>query len=112
MSTVETVLTAVRGDDNFYTFDITGVLAAGDLITFRAARSSGTLTDAGAVILKTRGTGIVDVDIAAGQFQVQLEPADTAALVADEALLFHCVVRKADTAMDTTVARGTLRLLG
>jgi len=107
----ETVLNAVRGNDNFYNFDITGDIDAGDLIWFRAARREVDLTDAAAVILKTRASGgIADLDTPNGKFQVQLEPADTAPLLADEALVFHVVIRKVDVSMDTTVAKGLVRL--
>lgn len=103
-----TVLDATRGDHNIYDFDITGDIDAADLIWFRAARRVVDLTDAAALIQKSRGAGIVDVDAPAGKFQVQLAPADTVGL-ADEALSFHVVVRKADVGIDTSVARGLIR---
>lgn len=105
------MLTAIRGDENFFNFDVTGDLDAGDAIVFRAARKITDLTDANAVIKKTRGQGIVDLVAAQGTFQVQLDTADTASLK-DEALVFHCKIFKADVSMDTTVARGILRLTG
>lgn len=105
----ETVLPAVRGDDNIWDFDVTGDLDPGDTITFRAARRVADLTDANALIVKTRGSGISDVDTTAGKFQVHLLPADTSSLTTDEALVFHTVLRKADVGADTTVAQGVLR---
>jgi len=113
MTLSDTVLEAIRGDDNFYDFDITGDLDAGDKIWFRAARKESELNDTNALIKKGRNvagqSGIADLNIGQGQFQVQLEPADTATLT-DKALVFHVVVQKADVNMDTTVAKGVIRL--
>lgn len=108
---METVLEVNRGMDNHFNVDVTGDIDVGDAIWFRAARKESELTDADAVIQKVRPTGIVDVDAPTGKVQVQLEPADTATL-ADEALVFHVVLRKADVSMDTPVVRGVLRLTG
>lgn len=105
----DTVLDAIKGDHNYFTFDVTGDIDAGDLIWFRAAPSAAELTDADATILKTRGDGVADVDTATGKFQVQLAPVDTSTL-ADDALMFHAKIRKVDVNMDTTVATGILRL--
>lgn len=106
----ETVLEAVRGNDNFYNFDITGDIDVADAIWFRAATREADLTDAEAMLLKTRANGgIADLDLPNGKFQVQLEPVDTVGIT-DEALVFHVVIRKADVQMDTTVAKGLVRL--
>ena len=112
----ETVLRAIRGDDNFYDFDVTGDLDVGDKIWFRAARRGVDLTDADALIKKGRNaaplTGIVDLDAPNGKFQVQIEPSETVNLTTDEALVFHVIVQKADAQMDTTVAKGVIQLTG
>jgi hypothetical protein len=112
----ETELTAVRGDDNFWNFDVTGDLDAGDKIWFRMARKMSDLTDTAALLKKGRNvaglSGIADVSAGTGVFQVQLEPADTVALVDDEAFVFHVILQKADVAMDTTVAQGVIRMTG
>ena len=111
----ETVLTGIRGDDNFYDFDITGDIDVADSLWFRAASKEASLTDGLALILKRNtaagGTGIVNLDAPNGKFQVQLEPADTSALTV-ESLRFEVVVRKADVQMDTTVAKGVIRFSG
>lgn len=110
---IETVLTAVRGDDNFFDGDATVDLDPADAIKFRAARREGDLgADGTALIVKSRGSGIVDVVTAEGKFQIQLEPADTVALTDDEALVYECILTKADVSMDTTVVKGILRLTG
>ncbi len=112
----ETELTGIRNDDNFYDFDVTGDLDVADKIWFRAARTKADLTDANAVIKKGLNvagqSGIATLDAPTGKFQVQLEPVDTSGLTSDEALVFHCVLRKADVSMDTTVAKGVIRLTG
>lgn len=107
----ETTLEATRGDDNFFEVDATGDLDVEDQIWFRAARRQEDLDDTNAVIKKDRSTGVVDLEAAVGKCQVQLEPADTASL-SDEALVYHVVLRKADVSMDTTIARGVMRLSG
>ena len=112
---IETVLSAIRNDDNFYNFDVTGDLDGSDKIWFRAAPQVADLNDTDAVIKKGKNvagqSGIVDLDAPSGKFQVQLEPADTVS-IADQALVFHCVLRKADVSMDTTVAKGIIQLTG
>lgn len=110
---IETVLTAVRGDDNFFDGDASVDLDPGDAIKFRAARKEADLgADVSALIVKSRGAGVVDIDTPNGKFQIQLEPADTSALTDDEALVFECILTKADVSMDTTVVKGILRLTG
>jgi len=112
----ETELVAIRGNDNFWNFDVTGDLDAGDKIWFRMARKMSDLNDTSALLKKGRNvaglSGIADITAAQGVFQVQLEPVDTASLVDDEAFVFHVVLQKADVAMDTTVAQGVIRMTG
>ena len=108
----ETELVAQRGNDNFFDFDIlNNDLDVADLLWFRVATKQDFLTDADAEFVKTRSGGIADVDAPNGIFQVQLEPGDVATLE-DGAYVFHCVIRKADANMDTTLARGVMRLTG
>jgi len=102
----DTVLEAIRGDHNYFDVDVTGDIDAADTMTFRAGRTPTTLT----TIVKTRGAGITDLDLPNGKVQVQLAPADTSGLADDEALLYEVVLHKADVNMDTTVAKGVMRL--
>ena len=107
----ETELVAVRGDDNFFNFDMDTDLDVGDEVQFWVASREADLTDADALVMKDRSSGIADVDAPNGIFQVQLEPADIANLD-DEAYVFKCRVRKVDAQMFTTLARGTMRMQG
>lgn len=110
----ETELVFVRSNDNFFDFDMSGTdLDAGDSIWFRVADRKADLTDADAEIVKTRVSGIVNVDAPNGIFQVQLEPADVdLGTLPDDAYLWECIIRKADVSMDTTLARGVARVTG
>lgn len=112
---IEVVLEGVKNDDNFYDFDVTGDLDAGDEIRFFAARRDVDLNEADALIKKGRNapplTGIADLDLPNAKFQVQIEPAETVNLE-DRALVFKVVLRKVDAQMFTTVAKGVIQLTG
>jgi len=109
----DTVLTCIRGDDNFFDLDADVDLDAGDQIWFKAAHREADLNETDALIKKGRNvagqSGIADIDAPTGKFQLQLEPADLDDVL-ESALVYKIILRKVDSGMDTTLHKGPLVL--
>lgn len=111
-----TRLDAIKGQKNIFDVDADQVLAGTDPIEFTAAHEKGGTT----VISKALGSGITYNNAALGQFQIVLDPADTAALTWTDrmgtvrparALVYSVSVDKGNTGDFQEVAEGVILLV-
>lgn len=102
-------LVLVKGEDNFFDIDLSADLDAADEIWFTAKYRKSDV-DADAALSLTRGSGIIDVDTAAGKAQIKVTRAQATGLQG-RALVYDVKVRKADVDQVTTVVTGVIRMI-